>query len=255
LHYSQPPNENDLRNTNVNKAIVFSFLLILSGAILGPLLDSYHSAFGVLHYHSPFSLQLWGGTGENVYTTAVESSPVHIEPPALITTYWVPLLFGLAGFIIGWMYILLDTFLAEISRDSTFFIPMKPQFHAHAPIILCGIACFTFQYWLSGHLFANTGMDRSAILIVMSVYAALGYVTLDKTLSGFITSLATALGGPLIEMFLIELGRDSTWGYEYTDTGETSFFPLWILPVYFLGGSAVGNLARGLWKALPETED
>uniref|UniRef100_A0A7S0CDY7 Uncharacterized protein n=1 Tax=Proboscia inermis TaxID=420281 RepID=A0A7S0CDY7_9STRA len=32
--------------------------------------------------------------------------------------------------------------------------------------------------------------------------------------------------------------------------GETGFFSLWIIPVYFLGGPANGNLARGIWNGL-----
>ena len=39
-------------------------------------------------------------------------------------------------------------------------------------------------------------------------------------------------------------------GYHYNDPGETGYFPLWIVPVYFLGGPAVGNLARGVWQQL-----
>ena len=31
---------------------------------------------------------------------------------------------------------------------------------------------------------------------------------------------------------------------------ETGFFPLWIIPVYFFGGPANGNLARSFWNAL-----
>jgi len=91
--------------------------------------------------------------------------------------------------------------------------------------------------------------------MIMSVLAGLGYFIFNWTLSGLITSFATAVGRPLIERFLIEFGKDSSWGYEYTDTGETGFFPLWILPVYFLGGPAVGNLARGIWKGLDEEKD
>jgi len=56
------------------------------------------------------------------------------------------------------------------------------------------------------------------------------------------------VGGPLIEIGLLTALRDG--GYHYTDSGEFGFFPLWIAPVYFLGGPAVGNLGRGFWKML-----
>lgn len=80
----------------------------------------------------------------------------------------------------------------------------------------------------------------------MTLLSGVGYIRFDATLSGMLTSLATAVGGPLIEVGLIS----SNVGYHYTDMGETGFFPLWICPVYFLGGPAVGNLARGIWNTL-----
>jgi hypothetical protein len=86
----------------------------------------------------------------------------------------------------------------------------------------------------------------------MSICAFAGYKVLDNTKAGFITSLATAIGGPLIEVGLISslAAFSSPYAYHYTDSGETGFFPLWIVPVYFLGGPANGNLARGVWDAL-----
>ena len=62
--------------------------------------------------------------------------------------------------------------------------------------------------------------------------------------------MATAIGGPLIEVGLISTLAGTNGGYHYTDGGETGFFPLWIVPVYFLGGPANGNLAFGFWNAL-----
>merc|ERR1711862_227225 len=121
------------------------------------------------------------------------------------------------------------------------------------PSICLGIACFTFQYWLSGVMYAN-GVNRSVILIVMTILAGIGFITLDKSFAGFITSSATAIGGPLIEIGLLStlVGHG---GYSYSDLGETGFFPLWIIPVYFLGGPAVGNLARGIWKNISYDDD
>lgn len=205
------------------RSVLFSMLMILSGAALGPFLDSFHSAFGVLQYNTPITAQLWG----------VESQP------ALITSWWVPELFGLAGFLIGWLYLMLDTILYG-----------KPVPSPAPPKILIGISFFTFQYWLSGLLFHSA--DRTTILNIMSVAAVLGFAGLDGTLSGFLTSAATAIGGPLIEVGLLQLTVSGIFkdGYHYTDLGETGFFPLWIIPVYFLGGPANGNLARGFWSLL-----
>ena len=233
----QPENDVDDFEPNVNaprskvqqfsikpSSLIISALLVCSGAILGPFLDSYHGAFGVLQYDNPIEAVLWGTDADH---------------PALITSWWVPELFGLAGFIIGWLYIVLDKVL---QTPDTVRNPSPPK-------ILVGIALFTFQYWLSGVLF-QSHVDRTTILNVMSVVAATGFVLLDGSIAGLITSVATALGGPLIEAGLLSLAKAGMMldsGYHYTDPGETGFFPLWIAPVYFLGGPAVGNLARGYW--------
>jgi hypothetical protein len=159
--------------------------------------------------------------------------------PALTTAWWVPELFGLAGFIIGWLYILLDSMTSKRPNPSP-------------PVILIGISIFTLQYWLSGVLF-SAGMDRSTIFTIMSIVASVGFFNLDGTMTGFWTSSATAVGGPLIEVGLLST-LHGHGGYQYMDSGETGFFPLWIVPVYFLGGPAVGNLARGFWNLLSRKE-
>lgn len=210
---------------NPAQSVLFSLSQSTAGAILGPLLDSYHSAFGVLQYDEPFSAQLWS------------SSTI----PALTTTWWVPPLFALAGFIIGWMYILLDAFLKEDGSSTPKGVT--------APIILVGISFFTFQYWFSGILYAYE-VNRSIIFIIMSICAYVGFTQLDNTKSGLLTSSATAIGGPLIEVGLITFLSGTNGGYHYNDAGETGYFPLWIIPVYFLGGPANGNLARGVWDSL-----
>jgi len=213
----------DILRESPSRAILFSISSFLSGALLGPFLDSYHSSFDVLAYNNPIYLQLWG------------TDPSH---PALTTAIWVPPLFGIAGFLISWLYILLDAILNTTSNETC----------KGGPEILVGIALFTFQYWLSGAL-CSIGVDRSVVFAAVTVIAVLGFQKLDGTKAGFIVSLATALGGPLIEIGLLTtLPPDIS--YQYIDKGETGFFPLWIIPVYFLGGPANGNLARGVFSAL-----
>eukprot|EP00980_Cylindrotheca_fusiformis_P003183 scaffold721_cov131-Cylindrotheca_fusiformis.AAC.73 len=207
------------------RSIYFSFQMTACGASLGPFLDAYHSAFGVLRYDNPLTVTLWGTE----------------DYPALTTAWWVPELFGLAGFIIGWLYIVLDDAL-KIQQERKEPSPSK---------VLIGISIFTLQYWLSGFLY-NAQVDRSTILNIMSVVAAGGFALFDRTLSGLIASTATGLGGPLIEVGLLWLAAHGHLadGYRYNDLGETGVFPLWIIPVYFLGGPANGNLARCFWNAL-----
>ena len=237
---SSPNNDNDLPSSTAlarasqlitadpTKSLSFSAIMALCGAALGPFLDSYHSLFGVLSYDEPLTAHLWGS-----------GSAATPNLPALVTAWWVPELFGLAGFLIGWLYILLDGALQTPANKR------NPSW----PSIFAGISFFTAQYWLSGVLFAND-VDRSTILNVMSLLAAAGFAALDLTEAGFWTSLATAVGGPAIEVGLITV-LVGHGGYYYNDLGETGYFPLWIVPVYFLGGPAVGNLARGFWQALP----
>lgn len=225
------------------RAVLFSITMILAGAVLGPFLDSYHSAFGVLTYDQPLTLQLWG-------------SP---DQPALITSWWVPLLFGLAGLIIGWLYVWLDLRWTPqvFPTSSSLSDPigtLEETKQPSPPKILLGISLFTLQYWLSGYLF-HAGWDRTSLLNLLSLVASIEFVLFDGSLAGLVTSTATAIGGPLIEAALLSLSRIE-WGmmhdsgYHYNDLGETGFFPLWILPVYFGGGPAVGNLARGVWNTI-----
>jgi hypothetical protein len=214
------------------RSLIFSVLMLTCGALLGPFLDSYHSAFGVLQYDEPLTLVLWGSS----------------DYPALTTAWWVPELFGVAGLLIGWLYLLLDVMIANPRGDDAALTPGPPK-------ILLGISFFTLQYWLSGIL-VQAGVDRTSILYLMSILAAIGFWGLDGTTAGFITSAATGIGGPLIEVILIWCTANGilSGGYHYNDPGETGVFPLWILPVYFLGGPANGNLARGFWNLLSSQE-
>ena len=231
--------------SNPTRSILFSMCMVLSGAILGPFLDSYHSLYHVLQYDQPWTCSFFFFS--STPTSATTNAPL-LE---LVTTNWVPPLFGIAGFLIGWMYILLDVYYYNDNYDQNNDVAVST--HPSPPKILFGIAFFTFQYWWSGVLY-QSGVDRTTIFWIMSLSASFGFWTLDRTLSGGITSLATALGGPLIEVGLISLSRHDAlfhgMGYHYTDLGETGYFPLWILPIYFLGGPANGNLARGYWTFL-----
>jgi len=212
------------------RSLQFSALMTLSGALLGPFLDAYHSNFGVLQYDASISSILWG--------TA--------EHPALVTAWWVPELFGLAGFLIGWLYILGDA--AWTPRND-------PKLQPSVTKICLGISLFTLQYWLSGILYETGVMGREGLLNVLSAMAAVGFLALDGTSVGLAVSAATAVGGPLIEVGLLLAAKmGMIQGYHYTDLGETGFFPLWIAPVYFLGGPANGNLARGYWRLLTDKE-
>ena len=201
----------------VGKATAANFV---SGALLGPNLDNYHSAFGVLKYNHPF------------YLYAPDGSLL------LTTSAFVPPLFGLAGIIVGGLYLALDAVIDETQGSN--LSAMEPS----GPLILTGISYFTFQYWLSGLL---AGGLHASLLLVHGVLAATmagSWVLFDGTLTGLLVGLATALGGPAIEFGLI----NQLHLYTYADAdmwGTASWIP-W---VYGAGAPAVGNLARG-YRAL-----
>ena len=67
----------DTIQSNPSKSIQFSFLMSLSGAALGPFLDSYHSLFGVLTYDTPLVFPILGRIGGDT------------ELLTCVTTYWV----------------------------------------------------------------------------------------------------------------------------------------------------------------------
>jgi hypothetical protein len=132
--------------------------LFCASAVLGPLCDGLHSTAGVLHYERPSvlaSLQLPGG-----FSWGLE------------TCWWVPLLFGVAGVILGVGTPVLDELSAARRREQRLSsggppgqraagppeVPSSAGADAAAvgapgwPAVLFCIALFVSQYWLSGWL-------------------------------------------------------------------------------------------------------
>ena len=154
--------------------------LAVSGALLGPCHDNYHSAFGVLKYNAAaVPLTLTVGGNELLHTAA-----------------FVPPLFGFAAVLIGGLYVLLDQLL-DTPVDARSPSP---------PAVLCGISFFTGQYWLSGLLagpYAAAGLPLAATHAVLLVTGLLSWQLFDRTRTGFAVGLMTAVGGTVIEMGLI----------------------------------------------------
>ncbi|KAL6752943.1 hypothetical protein V8C86DRAFT_530655 [Haematococcus lacustris] len=265
-----------------------------AGAVLGPLLDGLHSQNDVLHYKDPVHL--------------------HLSGFELETCWWVPLLFGAAGIIIGIGVPALDRLAAS-----------KPKAAPSWPAVLLCIACFAAQYGLSGYLdarlhpplhssslsptpaisYASTptpapatipalaspfapapapapalttfpsptlvpaaspllvpspspllaaapapapGLPADPALAingVLAVLAALQFLVFDRTPSGALLSLLTAVCGPAVEVGLIQ----GLHLYHYSHP-DWAGIPLWIAWVYAAGGPAVGNLGRRVWADL-----
>lgn len=78
-----------------------SIAMFASGAVLGPLCDGLHSSHNILHYNHPTVLSL---------------PSLHWS---LETCWWVPLLFGVAGVILGVRYPVLDLVIDQKPNPST----------------------------------------------------------------------------------------------------------------------------------------
>lgn len=181
-----------------------------SSAVLGPLLDNYHSQFHVLSYNNPIEFHLQLGQVPINFTTAPFTSP----------------LFVVAGLIISTGVLWINSLYAEAEEVSM-------------PRALATIAAFSATYYLSACL-PGTGwaLATGPLLFLLS---ALQWYVLDGHIGGLMMGLLTAIAGPAVEIVLIKLGH--LYSYSQPEFGG---IPLFIVPVYFAGGSAVGNLARAV---------
>jgi hypothetical protein len=183
--------------------------LAVSSALLGPILDNFHSVSGVLSYVEPKHIDILGKF-------------------SITTDTWVPPLFAVAGVGIGSIYLSLDELLdtPPEARD-----PSIPR------VALC-IVLFIFQYYMSGLLF-QAHFTPFALGAWLAALAGVGFISFDGTVAGLTTSSLTAILGPLVEIVLIN-------GFHLYTYAEPDFLgvPDWIPIVYFLGGPAVGGLAR-----------
>lgn len=219
-----------------------SFIVAMAGAgaFLGPLLDGFHSRYGVLTYHypAPFAVQVFNF--ELCQTAA-----------------WVPPLFGLAGIIIGTLYVILDGLLQSPPES------LAPS----GTKVLLGIACFVLQYWLSGVLLGPGGVLLQGLAlgdvpggvttwllggsqVLLWILALAHWRFFDNTRTGAIVSALTALGGPLIEISILNFPGWDVYAYALPDILH---IPSWITAVYFCGGPAVGNLARAALRSIQRT--
>ena len=197
-----------------------SLIMFSASSVLGPLCDGQHSSHDVLHYDEapasrPWQLDLW---------------LLHLE-----TSWWVPVMFGLAGLVLGVGHPLLDAWL-----------PGSCPRHGASPtwkVVLLGITAFVLQYWASGALeqpLQGTHVGPvPALDAFLAATAVANWWVFDGTRQGLGMACLTALAGPALEIFII----NSLHLYHYC---HPAFFgiPSWIAWVYFCGAPAVGNLGR-----------
>ena len=187
-----------------------------ASAVLGPLCDGLHSQWSVLKYTAPLP-------------------PLSILSWQLETTWWTPLLFAVAGVILGVSHPVLDAaFPAEEPR------------HGRQPswgVVLLGIAGFVGQYYasarLDGPLEGVTLGPLPALDLLLAAAAIAQWAVFDGSRQGAGMAALTAVAGPAVEVALIHLGL-----YSYSHPQLFGPIPTWIAWVYAAGGPAVGNLGR-----------
>ena len=204
-----------------------------SGVALGPLCDSLHSRHGVLRYEPP---------------------TLRVDFLDLETTWWTPVLFAVAGVILGAGLPFLDeklsasTSSASTSSPSSSPPPSSPPpapssapdlFDRGWPLTLLSISAFVLIYFLSA-VGGEQGQSPEWLPPALWLCSASLFAAADGTPQGLFLAAAAALAGPGVEFFLIE----ALHLYRYADESFLGTFPAWIAAVYFAGGPAVGALGR-----------
>ena len=204
----------------------------LASAPLGVLLDNQHGLFHVLSYDKaglPFEASLFGSV-------------------ILRTAAWVPFLFLFAGVAMSSIQLVADKLLpsspASPATQADDVVVPRPSW----PKVLYNISLFSAQYYLSGAM-DFLGVDVFNINLVLWAVALGGFRLFDASRAGLLLALATAVAGPAAEVFLVNVPQLYT--YSHADLfGVCS----WIPAVYFLGASAVGNLARAWYHQALDAE-
>jgi hypothetical protein len=178
---------------------------------------------------------------------------------------WTPLLFGVAGLIIGVGVPLLDEAAAAggggahadtrgqssaASRCNRLATRMGLAPASWGWVLAC-ISAFVVQYYasavLQGLLLGQTIVGGVPTLdAVLAAYALCVWLVFDATPQGAAMALLTAICGPAIEVALIS----QLHLYAYAHGAWFGAVPLWIPWVYACGGPAVGNLGRLVWRQL-----
>lgn len=192
-----------------------------AAAVLGPLCDGCHSRHDVLHYADPSRLSVG-----SLYS--------------LETCWWVPLLFGGAGVLLGSSHPWFDRRAERLGEA-----PRRPA--PGWPSVLLSIACFVLCYELSGIL-GEAAASRPPVDLVdrisrvdgpLLVNALAIFLIFERTPGGLFMALLCAAVGPVVEIGLINVGH--LYAYTHPDVAG---IPLWIPQVYFAGAPAVGALGR-----------
>jgi hypothetical protein len=215
-----------------------STAMFAASAVLGPLCDGCHSRHDILHYaEQPGKILLPALTG------AVGSAP-----PMLETCWWVPVLFGVAGIILGVSHPYLDVAVSQ----QRFGQERRPAPGWVSTLLV--VACFCACYELSGSLAQAEALRGNAdhLLTVdapLFAFAAAILAAFERTAGGAFMAALTAVAGPVVEIGLIN-------GFHLYTYSVPDFWgiPSWIPWVYAAGAPAVGALGRQCLSVLEEQD-
>eukprot|EP00899_Mesostigma_viride_P022298 jgi/Mesvir1/3252/Mv16391-RA.1 len=197
-----------------SRALLEQSIAMFSGsAVLGPLLDGEHSNHNVLHYAKP--------------------AMIHVGPYfALETCWWVPVMFGIAGVILGVSHPFLDTVWGGPQSDASASSNETPRNMRRNTTYLSWLyvnACiglFAMQYSLSGTLDAAVAAGDAPRVCVDLILATTGvamWFIFDRTKGGLLMAALTAVAGPVLEIILI----NQLQLYQYTHP-DILGIPTWI---------------------------
>lgn len=158
---------------------------------------------------------------------------------------WVPVLFAVAGVILGVSHPLLDAW--QLRRGGA---QPRGGVAPSWPFVLAAVALFVLQYGASGALeqplLGQTLPGGVPALDAVLLAAGIGlWWGFDATPQGLAMACLTAAAGPAVEVGLIQ----GLHLYSYTHPAVAGV-PTWIPWVYFAGGPAVGSLGRRVSASL-----
>lgn len=146
--------------------------------------------------------------------------------PGLPLPWWVPPLFAGAGLAIGMGIPWADRFFAPRARPS-------------GASVGWGLALLLSTWAASGFLPLATGGAKD---IVITAAAIVAWGLFDRTRSGILLGLVTAVAGTSAEALQIHLGR-----FHYMPAATNLVgVPSWLPQLYFCASIAVGNFGRWL---------
>src|SRR5262249_33137322 len=132
--------------------------------------------------------------------------------------WWTPPLFGAAFVLLGVGYA-----LARRARDAA------PRGARAAS----GFTLFAALYFASGFM----PVSNAVKLAVLLVGAAVLFAAFDRSRAALVAGLASAIGGPAFEVFLVHIGAFAHLQPDFLG------IPMWLPALYLASGPGLGPLA------------